>query len=193
MPGPTGPCCTGPAGSDGVVACGSLSNSFDPEFPELGCQLVVFRFVGVVAMEEFLVSPTARGWMLTFDPALDLRGVKVAVSEEIQLDFSESPPVVLKYQRLPPAAPDAGARILFWLQDSSTGQPVDPCCNENLFSAYSFTLLGCGAEFNFIFADAPIPSPCPLPPPGLAAARAASTTPRALPEDRAQIARARRR
>lgn len=188
--GPTGPCCTGATGPTGpapfnqLVSCGHLTNNFDPEFPG-ECPLVVFRFSGVAAFEEFQVSPDARGWLLTWDPIpgdtpdLQLaRSAVITVGEEIQFGFTEDPPVILKFQQLPPAGPGLGPRTLFWLENANTGEPVDPCCVEPPAGNYHFARQVCNNTFNFLFADAPLPPPCsPDPVPGLVAA-----APRALPE-----------
>lgn len=201
--GPTGPGGaagpTGPAPFNQLVSCGHLTNNFDPEVPG-ECPLVVFRFSGVATFEEFQVAPDARGWLLTWTPIPGdtpdnqlARSAVITTGEEIQAGFTEDPPVILKFQNLPPAGPGLGPRTLFWLENAATGEPVDPCCVAPPFGSYHFARQVCNNTFNFLFADTPLPPPCsPTPTPGLAA-RALPTPSNEVLEDRQRMRQARRR
>lgn len=175
------------------MSCVHLTTAFDPEFPEAGCPLVVFRFSGVSAFEEFQVTPEARGWLVTWEaiagdtPDFQLaRSAIITVGEEVQFgDFSEDPPIVLKFRQLPPAGPGGLPRTLFWLEDANTGEPIDPCCGEAWRTNYHVSRQVCNDTFNFLFADSPLPSPCiPAPPPiGLASPNTRGVPPGSISDD----------
>lgn len=170
IPGPPGPPGTpgvaGPPGPPGppatMLECARLTTSED-------CQLVLFRGHGIASLEEFLVTPTARGWLVKFEtqPIEVSRNTVITTGVEVQFgDFAETPPTELRF-RFVSVVPVPGGlvdvTVLFWVEDMNSGQPIDPCCEQAFKNVYHWERTPCGDQL--LLSSNPLPPPCPPPPP----------------------------